>query len=401
MQLLIVKTVVVRTALVANMMALAVASMDAQSVVRHPTDANLRGRETDVSVSLRDTVARDTRLRHWREALRGARRADSVGSLDGDLEEAFGTIVDLDVSGSRIAVLDRSQMRVVILDQEMRVSGTIGRQGSGPSEFRAPVGVSIIGDSLAVYDAALGYKRFLLVGPRYDGSRLVSATPPTVAVQDLCFQPSGLFALAPSSLQQGRERSGDVEPLVSVIGADGSVIRTFGQSYSSPNALVRRIMSEGVIGCDARGRALIGLVKLPFVTAYSQNGDVQRRLRFRDFDISSSLERPNSRGQIAIGVDPETQNMSALSRIVHLEGDVFAVQVSRYQLSRDRRSFPEVEVQTYLLNISTFEAVSVGNHLPRIGHVDNNYLYSFANDPFPRVVRFRLSVPARASNGAP
>lgn len=370
----------------------------AQAAIRHPTDANLRARDTDVTVALRDTVARDARLCTWRAALVGASRIDSVGSLDGGVDEAFGTIVDLDVSDSKIAVLDQSQMRVVFLNSELRVTGVLGRQGSGPSEFRAPINVSLAGDTLRVYDAALGLKRFLVTWSS-SGVRPLSSVPPAVAVQHLCIRTEGIYAIAPSSLQPGRETRGDVEPLVSVLGADGRVSRTFGQSYASPSALVRRIMSEGVIGCDARGRTVIGLVKLPFVTVYSEDGRAQRRFRLRDFDISSSLERPNSRGQMAIGLDPETQQMSAISRVLHLEGDIFALQVSRFQLSRDRRSFPETEVHTYLLNVSTFEAVAVGTHLPRIGRVDGSYLYSFANDPFPRVIRFRLGPSARAGGG--
>lgn len=117
-----------------------------------------------------------------------------------------------------------------------------------------------------------------------------------------------------------------MEPLVSVLEPNGRVGKTFGESYRSPSALVRREMSEGVIGCDASGRALIGLVKMPLVTAYSEDGRVQRRLRFREFETSTS-------------------------------GDIFAMQVSRFELSRGRRSFPEVGVQTYLPNVVTFEAV--------------------------------------------
>ncbi len=395
------KVLAIRGALVSATLIGIAQPLQAQATIRHPTDANMSARDTDVIVSLRDTTARDPRLRYWRDALSGARRADSVGSLDGDVDEAFGTIVDIDVSQSRIAVLDRSQMRVVFLDAQMRVAGTLGRQGSGPSEFRAPVGVSITGDTLRVYDAALGHKTFVLTRPVSPGTRLLSAVPPVVAVQTLCFRDGGVYALAPSSLQPGRERLGDVEPLVSVLEPNGSVGRTFGESYRSPSALVRRVMSEGVIGCDARGRALIGLVKLPFVTAYSEDGRVQRRLRFREFETSTSLERPNSRGQMSIGVDPETRSMNSLSRIVHLDGDIFAVQVSRFELSRDRRSFPEVGVQTYLLNILTFEAVAVGDHLPTIGKVDRAHLYSFANDPFPRVIRFTLGAPRTANAGEP
>jgi hypothetical protein len=390
----------VSVAIVASIPALPGSSVEAQAEIRHPTDANLRARDGDVSVSLRDTIARDSRLRAWREALALARRADSVGSLDGDVDEAFGTIVDLDVNAGRVAVLDRSQMRVVLLDRELAVVGAVGRQGSGPAEFRSPVGVSFEGDTLRVYDAVLGHKRFALPAQSPAGARLISVAPPVVAVQGVCFRTGGTYALAPSSLQPGRERSGDVEPLVSVLGADGRVTRTFGDSYRSPSALVRRVMSEGAIGCDARGRALIGLVKLPFVTAYSEDGRELRRLRLKDFVVSSSLERPNSRGQMSIGLDPETQGMSALSRIVHLDGDIFAIQVSRFQLARDRRSFPEVEVQTYLLNVTTFEAVAVGTQLPRIGKVDDSYLYAFANDPFPRVIRFRLHGTAQPHGGA-
>lgn len=388
-----------RVALVAAVLAALAPASHAQATVQHPTAPNLRARETDVSVSLRDTVARDPRLRLWRDALVGARRADSVGSLDGEVQEAFGTIVDLAVSGSIVAVLDQSQMRVVLLNRDLGVLGDVGRQGSGPSEFRAPINVTIVADTLRVYDAALGLKTFVLsVSPRF-GARMISAVQPVVAVQTLCFRNGGMYAIAPSSLQPGRETARDIEPLVSILRPDGSVGGTFGESYASPSPLVRRMMSEGVIGCDARGRALIGLVKLPFVTAYSEDGRSMRRLRVRDFELSRSLERPNARGQMSIGLDPETRSISTLSRIVHLEGDVFAVQVSRFELSPNRRSFPEVEVQTYLLSLSSFEAVSVGNHLPRIGHVDSTYLYTFANEPFPRLVRLRLGGATRAPRG--
>lgn len=366
-------------------------SLKAQQQERHPDRHNLSRFGSAVEVSRTDTSSRVLELARLARQMRGAVQERSIGSLDDTSEVVFGTIVDVAVRRGRTVVFDRSMQRILLLDRDLRVRSEIGRGGSGPSEFRSPVAIGYESDSvLRAYDASLGLKRFRLPTPDSLGS-LLSATPPSVAVMSACLESSDPIVVAPSSLQRGREVIGNVEPLVSILGADNRASRSFGESYVSSSPLVRRIMSEASLGCSPQGLVAVALEKLPFVRIYGREGELLRVWKIRDFTIGYSISEPNERGQPSIGLDPATRRMSTVARIVHAVGSVFIVQVAVSELSANRREFPQVALDTYLMDASSGAATFVSSQLPLVAALDGARLTAFRNDPFPSVMHLRLS----------
>lgn len=77
----------------------------------------------------------------------------------------FGEITDARVLTSSVAVLDRLERTVRVFDLNGSLQWQAGRPGSGPEEFERPVSLATIpGDTLLVYDAALGRYSLLFDG---------------------------------------------------------------------------------------------------------------------------------------------------------------------------------------------------------------------------------------------
>lgn len=90
---------------------------------------------------------------------------------------------DLLVLGDSIYIVDNGNDRVVVLDRELRYLGTIGREGGGPGEFRAPTAIRPTPAGVVVVD--MGNARFT----EFDRSGAVVRTSEA---------PSGLLQFAAS-----------------------------------------------------------------------------------------------------------------------------------------------------------------------------------------------------------
>ncbi|UCG84786.1 MAG: hypothetical protein JSW71_12585 [Gemmatimonadota bacterium] len=88
--------------------------------------------------------------------------------------EALSSVVGLrELSDGRVVVSDRLGQSVLVIDLDAEVADTIGREGGGPGEYRAPGPLfPWRGDSTIMLD--LGNTRFTMIGP--DGS-FGSSTP--------------------------------------------------------------------------------------------------------------------------------------------------------------------------------------------------------------------------------
>lgn len=97
----------------------------------------------------------------------------TVGALDGEAWETFGSIADVGFDGrGNLHVLDREAGRVVVVDREGRHLRTVGRQGDGPGEFRMPGAMAVARDGrVVVFD--MGHRALLVFGPDGDFLRAV------------------------------------------------------------------------------------------------------------------------------------------------------------------------------------------------------------------------------------
>lgn len=83
-------------------------------------------------------------------------RVFTIGELQGTSEATFTAIsaVAVDKTGS-VFVADPRERRIVVFDSLRRFVRTIGRAGSGPGEFTAPVALMLFADSLLAFDRGL------------------------------------------------------------------------------------------------------------------------------------------------------------------------------------------------------------------------------------------------------
>lgn len=357
----------------------------AQSAVRHPDAANLAAPPGTVVIARSVGTPRAVSVAAAVADLRSLVVVDSVGAEEGP--ESFGIIADVALRGQRIAILDRANFSMTLLDEALRPLLTVGRLGAGPLEFRSPVGLAFESDTvIRVLDGVLGLKRFSLNESDSSAQLLVAAALP-VAVMSACLSSDELVALAPSSLRGGSSSQGDVEPLLTVLTAPGEIVRSFGDSYRSPRALARRIMSEGVVGCSPRGTAVVGFSSLPFVRVYDARGRLTQTFQLSDFAFATTLEGPNERGQIAIGLDPNTRDWSSTERIAHLRDGLFAVQVAHRRVNARARSIDLLRLDTYVIDEVSGEGVFVGSELPFLAGAGDGWAVGFSNEDVPKLYR--------------
>lgn len=78
-----------------------------------------------------------------------------IGGVDVAEEYAFQRLSDVAVLADRSVIVSDQAGRVAQFDSTGRWIRNFGRSGSGPGEFRQPVFVEIVGDTVAVWDARL------------------------------------------------------------------------------------------------------------------------------------------------------------------------------------------------------------------------------------------------------
>lgn len=381
-----------RTSVLRSVLMLVLASSSTQSQsagVVHPDAASLVSPPGTILLSKRDTLARSAELGRLGSSLRRAARVDSLGSLDGPVDESFGMIMDLTVDSSgAVYVLDMANLQVLVFRQGSRIPVVIGRQGSGPLEFRGPVSLwTEANGEVAVVDAALGAKFFRV--QRSGQAQLTRSIRMLGSPMSACGFGGSVFAIEPS-VQDGSTQRSEYRLVRVYSQATGEVTRSFGETYEADTPLIRTIMSEGAIGCSGDGTIILALSKLPFVVGFSARGERLWTVRLRDFTVGRSIERLNARGQQSIGLDPTDPRNSFIRRITPISGGYAVVQVGFMTSASLRNGTIWERVDSYLLRTSSGEGVYIGDKLPLLGGVHGNRAFGFENDPFPRVIEFRL-----------
>ena len=98
-----------------------------------------------------------------------------LGGL-GDERVVFGSILDVDRTASGWVVVDGlADHSIVLLDDDLNPLGITGQAGEGPGEFQAAAQLSVLGDTLAVYDWGTG--RVSHLAPNGDFLRISQPFP--------------------------------------------------------------------------------------------------------------------------------------------------------------------------------------------------------------------------------
>lgn len=86
------------------------------------------------------------------------------GEADAEFDETrvlFGSILDVDKTPSGWAVVDGLNRHIVLLDSVLNPLRIVGRVGEGPGEYEAPSQLSMLGDTMSVFDMSTGRVSYL------------------------------------------------------------------------------------------------------------------------------------------------------------------------------------------------------------------------------------------------
>ncbi len=355
-------------------------ALGAQQVTVHPTAANLRSVGAERTVGIRDTTSGDADLDRESRRLRRAVRIDSVGDQDGDEATVIGIINDIAVdSKGRVFVLDMAFQSIRVFAANGKPEFVISQKGSGPLDLRFGVAIWAEDDGVvAVTDVVLGTK--YLAGESKATTRLLRTVPSRGNPTGACGSKGILVTF-----------SSTADKTVSRIGPDGRELQRFGEGYDASTPLVRMIMSEGTVGCMRDGSTISALSKLPFVVSHGPNGVVRWRLRLTDFVVGRELEELDAKSRRSIGLDPQNPTSSFTFRIAPFGERHAVVQVGLRTARSLRERVLWARLDTYLVDVANGRSVFVSSTLPMLDELRGTELFGFDNDPYPRVLRLRLS----------
>ena len=355
--------------------------------VLHPSAPNLEKEVSFETVPLSESL--DSSLSPLeRLAVQIGRRTliDSFGALDGTPLEAFGEIsqVSIDAASGRLLVIDGASRSVVVFDSALGHQYLLGgRVGSGPEDLHSPISARFVAsDEVVILDRSFGGKR-LRIGAN-GRAEFVNGMNALVPLNAGCVDKPGRIVtldLRPRSPGAG---------LTSWTPA-GEKSLSFGEGYVDSSSLVVSVMNEGVVACPDEGGTVAAKSWLPFVEAYDERGRQRWRTRLSPFTIGTHVLRVRGDGKSAIGLDPTRGDASYIRRLVPLEERCILVQVETLTEAGAKRGQPFGRRDTYLLDEESGIGVYLGDSIPAIAGIIGESLYAFENDPFPRLLRYRLS----------
>lgn len=361
------------------------ASAGAQKAGTHPDALNLQSKGPTIQINRSTTSSGVSELDALAARLKRMVRFDSIGTYDGPQATVLGRIRDVDVDSlGRVFMLDNAFQMVRIFARNGDPAFNIGSEGSGPLDFRSPWSGWVEDDStFAVVDAVLGTK-YITSRDRARVS-LQRVVPSTAAVTGGCGANGLLYTYMTTALPVGK-----AYPVIRVSDRAGRTIRSFGSAYDSESGLVRGVMSEGTVACMPDGASIHALSKLPFVRYFDRNGEEKWTARFDAFVIGHETYEPDSNGRWAIGIDPDRADHSYTRRITPIGNRFALVQVSSSNLKSmiDRREW--MKLDTYVLDVASGKGLFVSDQLPILSAITGSRAYGFQNDPFPRILVFRV-----------
>ncbi len=341
----------------------------------HPTRENIDIPASQV-ISRGIGFGATDRLARAATRISAARLEGKVGTEDGNGADVVGAIsAAAEDARGRIIALDRAFQSVRIIDRDPAKSFVIGRRGSGPLEFRAPMSMWLSGDgTLSVADAVLGVKRIAIGSPKT--ARLVGTTRVSGDITGACATGADVAAYRVSRADA---------PLVEVQSQDGKIRTSFGQPYKTTTPLARVIMSEGIIGCVRNGTYALAMSSLPFVHGYDGRGARTWVSRIQDFTVGIQEETVEG-GRHSIGLRSETKAFSTVFSLIPFEESFMILQVAHHTMKSllDRREFEKLD--TYLLDTGNGRGVFVSGSLPRITSSRRTGFLAITNEPFPQVL---------------
>lgn len=173
----------------------------------------------------------------------------------------LGTVVDAVMDGQeRVYILDSARPGIVVSDAALRPLGVVGRQGSGPGEFREPASIGALTDGrIAVLDRALSRVTIFTAAdhePILEAERTVTINGPAEA---MCILGDDSFLVY--GFMEGNR--------LHVVDTTGTRLRSFAPPDAGLSPMAIRLLTKGRIACNLdRDEVIISSRFEPVVEAF-------------------------------------------------------------------------------------------------------------------------------------
>lgn len=308
----------------------------------------------------------------------------TFGVEAGDMNHEIGRLTGLAVTGDGVLLaLDAGLNTVRVIAPDGRLLSRYGRGGAGPGEFLAPSAIAYHGQSRQAFVLDPGNGRILILG--FDGRTLsyraaISVSP---LAHDMCLTGDQVFLYSPSE---------DGSPPIQTFSLAGEPTGRFGEAFGNAGGpLVRFALGGAKMACvehagsPGEGTIVLATLIRPEVVAYSTSGSIRwRRSTLPEFK-EIPLETQGRGVRMATTAHSEWHQVDA----AFPGGRGFvAIQVRRYSV----RNRPTERV-THLIDVVTGRVVSSLSSLPKLFLVTGDRAYAGDEEPFPRLVVYRLNSP--------
>ena len=321
-------------------------------------------------------------------ALLSATETMTLGLLEGERHEMFGSIADIDVDADgNMYVLDSQFSEIRVYSAEGTFVYAIGRAGQGPNEFSAPRFLDVNRSGrVIVADQNYGIKIFERTG---DTHGLAATVPLSFAPKGMCVENDILHV-------QG-SRAEDLSAIFS-FSLSGDRLGSFGASYESSSLAVRTILTNGRIVCMRQPASVMYFPQfLPAIYGYSYEGHMQwvaKIAKHESLDIVEEQSRTSGRSRVSMNVFGTTYDV--IMGAVEFPERRVIVQIASITPESIKSEDGEryAELRTYLMSARTGEAIFVTDTMPPVYAVTADRMYTVRTHPFPQITVYHLTSPA-------
>lgn len=185
-----------------------------------------------------------------------------IGSTEGRDASTLGLVADVGTdSRGRVLVLDVAEKRLAVFSPQGTLIESLGREGSGPGEFRVPVALTVDArDRVYVLDLARG--GLLVFDASAEQVRPLNDLPLRLNASDICTMGERLFALG---ARDGRLIH-EISP------SDGRVIRSLAADTAATDPVMAHLRSTGHLACGPGDTLTFLPSNLPEVLRFSASG---------------------------------------------------------------------------------------------------------------------------------
>lgn len=184
-------------------------------------------------------LADDPLLLGWSELATDAGEELVLGTMDGPTHSAFGKVSDAGFyRNGAIYVVDEQAHAVRMFSESGDYLTTIGREGDGPGELRAPTALALTAAGLAVSDARGRVSFFEQADSSFTFVRRFGSP---MRVWDMCWLGD---AVAVAGVSIGDSSAARIYEI------DGRLRDSFGDLYPHDDPIVQETLSWGSLACD-------------------------------------------------------------------------------------------------------------------------------------------------------